>query len=160
MLAAVDHSLRSAMRQIVADAGTENQLERFDQLLLPEHELRAVACGVLYAQLVGHRRWAKLRDNDLKHASSCNGGSASFHTARPSSLNHDEWAVYKGILRSLDQTNAITGVLGSRGLRAEPEIVEHVASCAMCGVETFARSVLVRVEWCGMTLSREYTLDP
>ena len=151
---------RRVEREFIQAYGSENQHERWAAGLLPESELLSLARWELFAAFASFPRWVKLEGTDLRHARSCPSGgygSVSFATHKPSTLTHDEWAVFKKITAAVSAAN--NGPLVRYGVQATAELVEHVGRCNSCDGSLSGRAASIRITWAGRPLSREYTLE-
>ena len=151
---------RRIEREFVQAYGTENQAERWMAGLLPEDELLSLVRWELFAAFAGFPRWVKLEGTDLRHSRSCPSGgygSVSFSTCKPSTLTHNEWAIFKKITAAVSAAN--NGSLTRYGVQATVELVEHVGKCNSCDGELAGRAASIRIIWAGRPLSREYTLE-
>ncbi|HET9954154.1 MAG TPA: hypothetical protein VFQ61_06605 [Polyangiaceae bacterium] len=100
---------RAELRSIVAQAGTEDQLERFDEGLLPEAELAAVVRSKVFAQ-IKFPSYAKLKPADVASALECEPSLVKFSTREyDGPLTREQFARLKQI-RALAPEGAVVDI--------------------------------------------------
>lgn len=135
----------------IRDHGSESQQARALEGLLPEKELLGAVRDWLFAPLDGFARYERLDDGDARHAEGCyTGAPISYKTADADELTAAEFERLKA-LREVAKTLAEP---------AEVQAREHRVWCKRgeCPDMTLRRSVLVKIDWNGHALSREYAL--
>lgn len=141
--------------------GSDSQRERHQDGRLPEQELRALACSVLF-QSIDMPRFKRL--DDVFHERGCTGTGFAGESIVEFKVNDDyrgpmsttQWESWKKIrdtLRAFPPLDLAPHV----GVVAH-KIREHHGECVACGAQKRRLSVLVTAQFFGMTLSREYAL--
>jgi hypothetical protein len=155
---------------LINQYGSESQRERHAEGRLPESELRALACALLFRSLDDLPRYRRLEPNDIRHeparprVRACTGTGfknesiAQFKVDDDyrGPMSSDQWAAWTKIrnaLRGFPPLDLAQDV----GLVAH-KIRRHEGECVGCGARRQRLSVLVTVQFYGLVLSREYAL--
>lgn len=136
----------------IADHGTESQRERFAESVLPEDELKQALRDHLFATLDEIPRYERLTKSDVYAA--CHdddvcieGNPCEFRAADTSELSEAEYEALKCVRALAPQGATVIARIHSGGFETESEWRIH------------RLAALVTVEFCGYTLSREYSLE-
>lgn len=135
----------------IAKHGSDSMNARAVEGLLPEKELLHEVREWLFAPLVDFPRYERLDDGDARHADDCyTGAPLAYKTADADELTAAEYERLKALREAAKRLAE----------PAEVQAREHRVMCRhqACPAETMRRSVLVKVDWNGYPLSREYAL--
>lgn len=157
---------------------TDEQQRRHEQGQLAEEELLTAARHEIFRPFT-LPRWKPLKWNAVQHVAGCvsgpygwtdaSGNPAPGHVELHSQLediyrkdpSDDRWWVsadVAGSVRSMSDEASRHPWLARSSAVPVCLLNHHVAVCRVCSSKLEARSVIVRVEWAGRILSREYAL--
>ena len=142
---ALDTGRDAAISAAVAEWGTESQRARRGEGLLPDAEVLDMVRESLFGA-IDVLRYGRLDEADVEHTDECAGPDVEFSAPNASSLDDRQYATLGRIRAAAPEGATVT-----------PRV--HRGHCDECyGTTESKTSALVRLDWHGFRLSREYAL--
>jgi hypothetical protein len=142
-----------ALTVMITEHGTDNQRARHARGVLPEKEALTVVRGVIFQPLDDvFPRYVKIKGEDIRPSCRCKGeGSLCFDVAEVKEMDADLW---ENVRRFEEQVAAKTPEI-------TVELKQHHGYCVhkKCPHGLVRYSALATLNWFGLELSREYSLD-
>lgn len=135
-------------RALLVEHGAVDMVERFDADVLPEEELRDLACRQLFACMADLPPYARIKESEIGHTSDCHEPSPRFRATpvEGEPLTFVEWDALKKVRAAAPEG-------------AEVTLMEHSGWCRNDECDSWVvrrRGVRVKLSWAGLDLVQEY----
>lgn len=142
-----------ALTALITEHGSDNQRARHARGVLPEKEALKLVRGVVFKPLDDvFPRYVKIKGEDIRPSCKCDGeGDLRYDVAEVKEMDADLW----------ENVKRFEELAAAKAPNLTLELKQHHGYCAhkACPHGLVRYSALVSLNWFGLDLSREYSLD-
>ena len=138
----------AAVTVVVREHGTQSQILRMQEGLLPEAEAEAVVHEHLFDCLADWPRYERMDSGDIEHAEGCysDGAAVELEGGKVSEVPEAPYERLCELRKLAGETVTIVPLI-------------HRARCGGCEAETVSYSARASIQWHGREYAHEYALD-